>query len=437
MHVRVTNGVIDGRALLILGCPGLDGARSCGAPPHFPFPFMYPDHLAGETPHVRPPVSTRRRFWVELAIILGFWTSLAILTAGSRVLDPFRDDVSTAERLRSIAPIFFGYYFWAILTPFIFALSRRLSVDRWNWMRRVPLHLAIAFVVAIGVDLYDDAVRVYLFPGSRHVPFNPVRAVVNLWFLNEFMVYLAVLSAGFARDYFFRYQARQAEALALRAQTHRLEAQLSEARLQALRMQINPHFLFNTLHAVSSLVERDPQGVRRMLARLSELLRYTLEDGAEQEVPLRQELAFLDGYLEIQSIRFQGRLAIEKNVSPDVLEALVPNLILQPILENAVTHGAGHADGMGRIWIEAKRVGANLVISIGDNGPGLEGDGLPDEDRGYGLRNTRERLEEMYGDAFTLRFVNRAEGGLVAELTLPFHTTSDLRTATVALDVGE
>lgn len=367
---------------------------------------------------------------MEAAAIVGFWTLLAILTAGSRVLDPFGEELSSSAAIREILPVFLNYYLWALLTPLIFWMSSRFSVDRENWFRRVPLHLAAAFVMAIAVDLYDDALRVTFFqrPGGRPVNFDAMRALTRFWFLNELITYMAVLAAGFAREFFIRYQARQEEAIQLKAHADRLQAQLSEARLQALRMQINPHFLFNTLHAVSSLVERDPQGVRRMLARLGELLRYTLEDGSEPEVRLRQEITFLDRYLEIQQIRFQGRLEVEKDIPSDIVDALVPNLILQPIVENAIKHGAAKAEGVGRVQIWARRKGDRLVVSVADNGPGLEGDFLPEDQRGFGLRNTRERLEELYGESFKLSFRSPDEGGLVAEISLPFHTSPAERT---------
>lgn len=379
--------------------------------------------------HSADAVTPRRRrqnVWLEVAAIVGFWTLLAVLTAGSRVLDPFGEDPSPAAAVRAALPIFFNYYLWALLTPLIFWVSSRYTVDRTNWMSRVPLHLAIAFVVAISVDLYDDALRVAFFqrPFGRPATFDAVRALTRFFFLNELLTYAAVLAAGFAREFFLRYQARQEETRELRAHADRLQAQLSEARLQALRMQMNPHFLFNTLHAVSSLVERDPHGVRRMIARLSELLRYTLEGGSEPEVPLREEIAFLDRYLEIQRIRFQGRLEVEKEIAPEVTDALIPNLILQPIVENAVKHGASKTEGTGRVRIQARRAGNRLSVSVSDNGPGLDDDTLPQEQRGFGLRNTRERLEELYGDAFELTFVSPAEGGLIATISLPFHTTT-------------
>jgi sensor histidine kinase YesM len=217
----------------------------------------------------------------------------------------------------------------------------------------------------------------------------------------------------------------------LQAETARLHAQLADARLGALRAQLNPHFLFNTLHAISSLVERDPRGVRRMIARLSELLRYSLEESNEQEIPLRQELAFLDRYLEIMRIRFQGTLEVTVDVDPEVQDALVPNLVLQPLVENAVKHGVSKLEGAGRITISARRSGDRTIMTVHDNGPGF-GEADAPGDEGVGLRNTRERLAQLYGAAQGLSLREPPEGGLVAEIIVPFHTPGDLRTAVIA-----
>src|SRR5690606_13258006 len=178
-----------------------------------------------------------------------------------------------------------------------------------------------------------------------------VLSVTRLSFLRDLIIYLAVLAAGIAREYFLRYQARQAETVRLQAHAAQLQAQLARARLEALRMQINPHFLFNTLHAVSSLVERDPRGVRRMIAHLSELLRSTLDGPGEQEVTLEKELGFLQRYMEIMRVRFQGRLEVEVDAGAEVLRALVPNLILQPVVENAIKHGTSRVLSTGRIMV--------------------------------------------------------------------------------------
>jgi LytS/YehU family sensor histidine kinase len=249
--------------------------------------------------------------------------------------------------------------------------------------------------------------------------------------LNDLIMYTGVLAAGIARDYFRRYHARrqeavrlQAEAARLQAEAAQLQAQLVSARLAALRTQINPHFLFNTLHAVSTLVERDPRGVRRMIARLSELLRFTLEGAEEQEIPLERELSYLDRYLEIMQIRFQEALDVDTRVESSVLDALVPTLILQPLVENAVKHGTSKVNRPGRIEISGRRDGERLILLVRDNGPGLGG-ALAEE--GIGLRNTRDRLAQLYGADAALVLRSAEGGGTVAEVSLPYHTSADLR----------
>jgi sensor histidine kinase YesM len=316
----------------------------------------------------------------------------------------------------------------------IFWLGGRFSMERANVVSRLALFLAVGIVVAMGVEMLLAFLRSELFdfPMRRRPPagFSPMLGVTRLFWLDDLMVYFAVLAASFARTYFLRYRARQEEAARLEAQTALLQAELAEARLSALQSQLNPHFLFNTLHAVSSLVERDPRGVRRMIARLSDLLRFTLERTDQQEVALEQELAFLERYLEIMQIRFQGRLEVRTHVDAGVSDALVPTLVLQPLVENAVKHGVGKVDGSGVIEISARRSGDRLVLAVRDNGPGLDGASTGDE--GVGLRNTRARLEQLYGTAQSLTLRTADEGGLVAEITLPYHTGADLRASAVA-----
>jgi sensor histidine kinase YesM len=252
--------------------------------------------------------------------------------------------------------------------------------------------------------------------------------------LNHFIIYIGVLSAGFARDYFLRYRTRERETARLQSETARLEAQLAEARLSALNAQLNPHFLFNTLHAISSLVERDPRGVRRMIARLSELLRYTLNGGNENEVVLAQEIAFLERYLEIMQIRFQGQLEIEVQLGDDARNALVPSLILQPLVENAVKHGVDKISERGKIRIQARREADRLVLTVSDNGPGpsnIPNSGEGQGEHGVGLDNIRQRLDQLYGSAQSLSLEKSPSGGTIAQIVMPFRTRTELRTTAV------
>lgn len=317
----------------------------------------------------------------------------------------------------------FEYGTWAIITPFLFRFVEAFPIERSSATRIIPLHLGMAFVVSIGVDLGEDVILAAFSPGS-YPPAGPIRQIMGFWFLDELIVYSIVLLASFARLYYVEKKQQQEEAERLEERAESLEAQLTEARLEALRMQLNPHFLFNTLHAVSTLVDRDPGGVRRMIARLSELLRHVLDEDAPQEVPLTQEIDFLEDYLEIQSIRFQGDLDAKIDVPPEIQDAQVPNLILQPLVENAIKHGASQVRGMGRIEIRGNRTDDHLVITVQDNGPGLP---TAQED-GLGLRNVRARLRELYGEDQALRLESVPDEGTRATLKLPYHTSASLYT---------
>jgi signal transduction histidine kinase len=323
---------------------------------------------------------------------------------------------------------FIESYLWALLTPLVFALASHYQLERAHMLPRICLFFCVGMLIAVAVDVITGFLRFDVFHvvRGRFADAGPVWRLQHLWFMNEFLYYIAILAGGIARDYFLRYHARREQTILLQAQAAQLQLQLADARLAALRTQLNPHFLFNTLHAVSALVERDPRGVRRMIARLSELLRTTLDGADEQEVPLGQELTFTHRYLEIMQIRFQGRLTIQSQVEPGVLDALVPNLILQPLVENAIKHGVSKIDDEGRIDITARRDGDRLVLCVRDNGPHISESGLR-AGEGVGLRNTRERLQELYGadHSFSLRAAD--DGGVVAEVIVPFHKRTELR----------
>src|SRR5262245_40790860 len=198
-----------------------------------------------------------------------------------------------------------------------------------------------------------------------------------------------------------------------------LETQLAQAQLQSLKMQLHPHFLFNTLHAISALMDDDVKAARRMIARLSELLRLTLENAGQQEFSLRQELDALERYLEIEQIRFQDRLTVRLAVAPETLDASVPNLILQPIVENAIRHGIAPRSSAGWIEIRAERREGMVELQVIDDGPGLQPAG-EELREGIGLTNTRARLRQLYGDEHRIEIEDAAEGGLAVKLSIPY-----------------
>ncbi|HKE44952.1 MAG TPA: histidine kinase [Steroidobacteraceae bacterium] len=391
----------------------------------------------GSAPSARAPGERLAFRRAELLLIFGFWTVIALLTAANALLDPRGRSPLTAFTGAPFALAFTSSYLWALLTPLIFWMASRYPLERTNWVWRVLLYFAVGIAVAIFVDVSVGWLRLNVFhilPRRPASEVAPIARVTRFWFMNEFLVYIAVLAAGFARDYFLRYRARREETIRLQAHAAQLQAQLADARLATLRTQLDPHFLFNTLHAVSALVEHDPRGVRRMIARLSELLRNSLEGADEPEIPLQQEIALLRRYLEIMEIRFRGRLEIEIEVDPEVESALVPNLILQPLAENAIKHGVSKIDGTGRIGIHAARSGEQLILRVQDNGPGLAGQAALNE--GLGMRNTRERLQQLYGAASSATLRAAEGGGVIAEVVLPYHTRLDLPGAKLTAQAG-
>jgi LytS/YehU family sensor histidine kinase len=255
-----------------------------------------------------------------------------------------------------------------------------------------------------------------LFASDYSGEFSLMKLLLSVYYFFDYgaMMYWLILLIGSAVNYYRRYRENE-----LRAS--RLEAQLAQAQLQALKMQLQPHFLFNTLHSVSALVHKDPAAAEKMLARLGDFLRLTLDSAGAQEVSLQQELEFLRCYLGIESVRFRDRLLVQMDIEPGTLDARLPNLILQPIVENAIKHGIAPSTSGGRIEIAARRLDGVLQVQVTDNGCGLPAPGNASLVKaGVGLANTQSRLEQLYGGQGGLDLVNTASGGVRVTLEVPF-----------------
>jgi two-component system LytT family sensor kinase len=362
----------------------------------------------------------------EVVLIAAFWTLYGLLTGAGRLVDPAM--AIPEPRLATVALLSFTESLsWALLTPFVFWLASQWESDGVSRTRHVVMYVAVGIVIALVLSLFGAALHGVLF--ARTMSATGLAHSRPFWFvfLNGFVIYLAVLAVGHARVYSSQYQER-------RAQATRLQAELAQVQLDALRRQLDPHFLFNTLNAVSTLVERDPRGVRRMIARLSELLRHSLEGADVPEIPLRQELALLECYLDIMQVRFQGRLSIEMHVDGRTLDCLVPTLILQPLVENAIRHGVERIREIGHIEIWSVVDGETVTLRVRDNGPGLA-EGTPRW--GVGLRNTVARLDRLYGAQPRLFLQPAVGGGTVAEVRLPFRPRSERGAEGIAADSAE
>jgi two-component system LytT family sensor kinase len=307
------------------------------------------------------------------------------------------------------------WYVPATLTSTIFRISNRFSPDMLGWPRTIAVHAAgaLAFsIVHLGAMV---GMRTILWWG-RLFTYPSWPSLIQTMYLRNLdwalMTYSAIAGASYAIGYY-----RESRTRAIRA-AH-LEARLAQARLKTLEAELHPHFLFNTLHAISTLVYTQPESADRMISRLSDLLRITFSRSEAACVSLHEELEFLQKYLEIEQTRFQDRLTVDYEIDPDTLDAEVPRLILQPLVENAIKHGVSPQTGPGVVSVGARRDGERLMLTVRDNGVGLTGGTRARLDGGVGLSNTRDRLECLYGANQALNFLE-SKPGLTVEMQLPF-----------------
>jgi sensor histidine kinase YesM len=369
-------------------------------------------------------------------IAAGFliWTVVGLSFAARAYFYYVRQGIETSA-LYLISGYLLDFYLWALASPFIFFFSRRFLIERGRIARHLIYHLLAAFaftmiVIAVSIPLY-------WYIGLANL--NRVASLYDLFSKSIFspmMIHEGLLAfsltaiAAHAFEYYRQARQREMQAAELAAQSARLSEQLVQAQLSALKMQLHPHFLFNTLNSIASLMHKDTETAHRMIARLSDFLRMTLKNSETQSVTLDRELEFTKTYLEIEKIRFQDRLTVEIDVDPEATAARVPNLILQPLVENAVRHGLANVAANGQLTISAARRNGTVSIRIEDNGPGFKARGENQRKRknaaragGVGLANTRARLEQFYGGDFRFEIADKSDSsGTIVSIELPFRT---------------
>lgn len=354
----------------------------------------------------------RQRFF-NAGAIFGLWTLVGFFFASQIYFYAINTERATPFS-KALVWQLSAVYLIALATPLILWLSKRFRLDSPNWMRNALVHLLAS--IFIGALLTAGHVLMDGWFSGRldSLSFQSFWRIVYVNLDKNLLNYWLILFISNAVNYYKRY--RESELAATR-----LAAQLSEAQLNALKMQLHPHFLFNTLHSISSLLSKDTETARRMITRLGDFLRLTLENSGSQEIELCREFEFLTCYLEIERIRFSDRLTVKMEVDAKVLNCLVPNLILQPIVENSIRHAIAPRSTAGMIEVKAFQANGMLCLQIKDNGPGIKLDLIPKKEaqRGIGLSNTRNRLRQLYGDNAHFEMVNSSEGGLSVTLEIP------------------
>jgi two-component system LytT family sensor kinase len=346
----------------------------------------------------------RWRIW---ALSFVFWTIYAVLdSVGSlAILSAYGDKLVFHE---VILWNFAEAYAWVLFTPLIYTVALRFPLNRRLWKQSLTIQIPVGLLIAALAAWLLIHMNMLLGWAETSTPFRARLLGLTLQDLPRYFV-----TMGVAQIVVYYATVRKQE-----AQSAELEAKLAQAQLDVLRSQMEPHFLFNSLNAIARLTRKDPPSAERMTFQLAAFLRGTLECAGSREVPLSQELEFLQNYLAIQKTRFGDRLTIDVAVEKSLLSIPVPSLILQPLAENAIRHGIAHSAGPGYLKVSADRNNGSLRIQIADNGAGV--DIKRDKgSEGFGLRNTRARLKQMYGDRQELRLENNPGGGCLVTIALP------------------
>jgi sensor histidine kinase YesM len=360
--------------------------------------------------------------------IIGFvlWTVLAFLSAaGAHVYTASMGaPISWAQLLAwniTISSI------WSLLTPIVYELARRYSFDRASWRLSLAIHIVASVILtsvgALALVLLNPVItwtKEPSVPFLAHVLSRTFMDIQRYW-------YVVLITQAIA--YYGKYQERQLV-------SSQLEAQLARAQLEVLKIQLEPHFLFNTLNSIAALARHDGEAAEHMTLQLADLLRMSLDGVGVHEVPLHQELTFLQKYIDIQQVRFHDRLSVETEIDPPTLDTLVPNFILQPLVENAIRHGIGPRRTPGWIRISTWRDHDDVWMEIRDNGVGLtRGRGLMPQE-GVGLRNTRGRLQQLYNEDHAMVLEDAPGGGCTVKIRVPYRTINNEEVTTANVNTS-
>ena len=362
---------------------------------------------------------TVQRKWI---LIVAVWAMLGLIYAGPIYLEV------RAEQMGHVAWRIFSWgilswLIWAPLTPAMMWFARRFSLVGETWLRSLAVHLPAFLLLSIIHSAAATAITLWIQPFD-----NMGRSPIAFWprFLSrvqgslgsDLLIYGGVIGIVYALDYYHKYREREFAAT-------RLETQLAQAQLESLRMQLHPHFLFNTLNSIVGLVrDNKNQTAVSMLVGLSDLLRHTLDHSARQEVELREEINFIRLYLSIQEMRFSDRLEVKFDIDPATTKALVPNLILQPLTENALRHGIGRRADAGLIGINSAVEDDHLRLTVYDDGAGLPDNWQLKGSAGIGLANTAARLQQLYDNDHEFDIRNRDGGGVEVVIVMPLRNSS-------------